>query len=159
MATTDSLLASALAAMGSTFPDRIEHIIWRKKRGRHHRRTSHWFVLYGAAFIFCYYRWGSGLVPQLSTFPQELGTHVLETFSTCAAFWFLGGLLHIFCDACCGRVPLLVPWRKTFGWYFFRVADVPGQMSQGETAFVMFVVFSCLSIWLSGHGLIYVSVQ
>jgi hypothetical protein len=149
MAATGSVLASALAALGSTFPDRIESLLWKKGRPRHHRRTSHWFVFYAAGFVVCFYVWGDAVVPRLLSLPDVVADHLREGMFSCAAFWFLGGFLHVFCDAFCGRVPLLVPWRRTFGWRFFQMSAARGKMSAGEVIFTGFVVLSCLWAWLS----------
>ena len=117
MAATGSLFVSALATLGSVFPDSIEHLLWREGRNRHHRRTSHWFAIY------------------------------------LAGFWFLGGLTHVLCDACCGKVPLLIPWKKTFGRKFFEMSGARGEMSRGEAIFTGFIVLSCLCAWLKRYGI------
>jgi hypothetical protein len=151
MAMTGSLLASALGVLGSTFPDRVERILWKKISPRHHRKTSHWFVLYVTGFVLCFSVWGDETPPCLGTFSNAVAKRPQEVGFSCAAFWFLGGLIHILGDACCGRVPLLIPWRKTFGWKFFRMSAEWGKMSTGEVIFTGLVVLSCLWVWLSRY--------
>jgi inner membrane protein len=155
MATTGSVLASTLAALGSTFPDTVERFFGfvgsffgGKGRNRHHRRTSHWFVLYGAAFGLCFFVWGEAILPRLRGFPRTFAERPWAVVFSCAAFWFLGGLLHVLCDACCGKVPLLIPWRRTFGWKFFRMSGARGEMSRGEAIFTGFIALSCLCAWI-----------
>jgi hypothetical protein len=150
MATTGSPVASSLAALGSTFPDRVERIfgLFGKGPNRHHRRTSHWFALYGAAFALCFYVWGDATPPRLADFPRLLTSPAWSVVFSCAAFWFLGGLLHVLCDACCGKVPLLIPWKRTFGWKFFQMSKARGEMSRGEAIFTGFIALSCLCAWL-----------
>lgn len=152
MATTGSLLVSALATLGSTFPDTVEHFLWREGRNRHHRRTSHWFVLYLAGFCLCFYVWGDATVPSPRHLPEAFANRTWPVLFSCMAFWFTGGLLHILCDACCGKVPLLNPRRKTFGWKFFEMSGAHGEMSTGEAIFTGFIVLSCLCAWLGRYG-------
>ena len=153
MAATGSLWVSTLATLGSTFPDSIEHILWREGRNRHHRRTSHWLVLYLAGFALCYRVWGDAAFPNLAALTVAFANRSWPVFFSCAAFWFAGGAAHILGDACCGRVPLLNPFKKTFGWKFFEMSKAHGEMSRGEAIFTGFIVLSCLCAWLKRYGL------
>ncbi len=148
LATTGSLLGAAAAFLGSTFPDRIEHILWREGRNRHHRRTSHWFVLYLAGFGVCFFLWGDATLPHMRSLLDALAKGTRPVLWSCAAFWFLGGLIHVLCDACCGKVPFLNPRKKTWGWKFFQMSKAHGEMSPGEMIFVGFIAISCLYAWL-----------
>ena len=152
MATTGSLLASALAAAGSVFPDTIEGILWREGRNRHHRRASHWFAIYLAGFCLCFYVWGDAALPRPDALPRAFAERSWPVFFSCAAFWFLGGFVHVVSDACCGKVPFLNPRKKTFGVKFFQMSKARGEMSAGEAVFVGFVAVSCLYAWSRRYG-------
>ncbi len=65
------------------------------------------------------------------------------------AFWFLGCVFHVLGDACCGKVPLFVPWRRRFGFRVFEMSPRRGEMSRGELVFVAFTSLSALGAWLS----------
>ena len=153
MAATGSLPASLLALLGSVFPDRVEKFLWGPPN-RHHRRTSHWFVLYLSGFCLCFYLWGDATLPTLQLLPESLADCFWPAVFSCVAFWFLGGLLHILGDAFCGKVPLFNPFKKTFGWKFFRMSKAHGEMSRDEAIFVGFVALSCLCAWLRRYGLV-----
>ena len=144
-ALTRSLPAALFGLLGSTFPDTVESLIWGANRARHHRRSSHWIVPWLAGFLFCFLAGAQRTVPSLS----GLAAARPEAVWGCAAFWFLGCVLHVLGDACCGKVPLLVPWRRRFGVRVFEMSPRRGEMSRGELAFVAFVSLSALGAWLS----------
>ena len=144
-AATGSLPAAFSGLLGSAFPDTVEYLIWGARRSRHHRRTSHWFVPWLAGFLFCFFVGARRALPSLSGLAEANP----ESIWSCAAFWFLGCLLHVLGDACCGKVPLLVPWKKKFGVRAFTMSPRRGEMSRGELAFVAFVSLSALGAWLS----------
>ncbi len=152
MAATGSIFVSALATLGSVFPDSVEHFLWGEGRNRHHRRSSHWFAIYLAGFGLCYYVWGDATLPTLASLFRAFADRSWPVLFSCGAFWFLGGLVHVLCDACCGKVPLLIPWKKTFGRKFFTMSGAYGEMSRGESIFTGFIVLSCLCAWLNRFG-------
>lgn len=144
-ALTRSLPAALFGLLGSAFPDTVEYLIWGANRNRHHRRSSHWIVPWLAGFLFCFYVGAKRMMPGLSA----LAAARAESAWGCAAFWFLGCVFHVLGDACCGKVPLLVPWRRTFGIRVFEMSPRRGEMSRGEWVFVGFVSLSALGAWLS----------
>lgn len=144
LAATGSALAAACGLLGGVFPDTAEYLIWGGDRGRHHRKWTHWFALYLAGFGLCFYLWGNGTLPPF----VAVAAREPAALWSCAAFWFAGGLLHILCDACCGKVPLWDPRKKNFGIKVFTMAKARGEMSSGEGVFVGFVALSCASVWL-----------
>ena len=144
-ALTRSLPAALFGLLGSAFPDTVEYLIWGAGRNRHHRRSSHWIVLWLAGFLFCFLAGAKRTVPSLS----GLAATSPESVWGCAAFWFLGCVLHVLGDACCGKVPLFVPWRRRFGFRVFEMSPRRGEMSRGELVFVAFTSLSALGTWLS----------
>lgn len=84
---------------GSTFPDRVETFGFGDWR-RHHRKLSHWFVLYVVLL---------GLVEVLFAM---FGRNIQFLFFL--KWFFVGCLCHILEDAVSGRIPV---WR-------------PGQLKQ-----------------------------
>lgn len=144
-ALTRSVSAALFGLLGGAFPDTVEYLIWGSGRNRHHRRSSHWFVPWLAGFLFCFYVGAGGRVPTLSGLVGARS----EAVWGCAAFWFLGCVLHVLGDACCGKVPLFLPWRKKFGLRLFEMSPRRGEMSRGEWFFVAFVTLSALGAWLS----------
>lgn len=143
-------MAAIIAALGSVFPDTVEYLLWGGGRNKHHRKTSHWFIPYLAAFGVCFFVWGNGELPSLNDVlhrrPQALWG--------CVSFWFLGGLAHILCDAFCGKVPLFNPRKKKFGIKVFEMSKTRGEMSSGEMVFTGFLALSCLWAWLQRFSLI-----
>ena len=84
-AITHNPVASVCAMLGSTFPDRIEFLSWKKT----HRTFSHWFVFY---------------LPVLFLYKQGISMYL---------FWFfIGALLHIVEDALCGKIPVFSPRKR-----------------------------------------------
>ena len=95
-ALTRSLPAAILGLLSSRFPDTIEYRIWGARRNRHHRKSSHWLLLWLAGFLFCFLVGAKRTVPNLS----GLAAANPESIWGCAAFWFLGCVFHVLGDAC-----------------------------------------------------------
>ncbi len=145
-AVSNSLLAAVCGALGSVFPDTVEYLIWGSGKNKYHRKFSHWIVLWGCGFYLSFYRGAGGCIPFMGTvLTLNLNSALLWG---CAAFWFLGGAFHIFCDACCGKVPLLITWKRNFGAYVFKMSPKRGEMSGGEIVFTAFISLTSLVAWL-----------
>ncbi|NLL37681.1 MAG: hypothetical protein GX256_09210, partial [Fretibacterium sp.] len=138
-------VAALFAALGSVFPDTVEYLIWGSNRARHHRRSSHWFVPWALAFGLAFYLGAEGRIPSLANL-LSLPPSRFAAWG-CVACWLLGPLLHILTDACCGKIPLLIPWKKTFGIRAFSMSSKRGVMSRGEFVFTAFVALSSLAAW------------
>ena len=143
-AATRSPLAAACAMLGSVFPDTLERPLFGRARNRWHRKLTHWFVPWVAMALFCFHRAG-GLLPCAALLD---GSGAAALWS-CASLWLTGCALHIAEDACCGKTPFLLPWRRDFGVHLFRMSSRAGRMSAGERYFVIAVSLSCLAVWLA----------
>lgn len=141
-AATCSLPAALCAMLGSAFPDSSEWLLWGRARNRHHRRLTHWFVPWLALALLCLHR-GGGRAPDLAGLAAGAG----QDLWACAGFWCVGCLLHILLDACCGKVPFLVPWRRTFGVHLFRMSPRAGEFSHSEMAVTFFLSATALGAW------------
>ena len=148
-AVTCSLPAALCALLGAAFPDSSEWLLWGRNRNRWHRRLTHWFVPWLALSLLCLSRAG-WRTPTLAGLTEgESGD-----LWACAGFWLAGGLLHIAMDACCGKVPFLLPWRRTFGAHLFRTSPRPGELSPGEMAVTFFLSATALGAWAARSGLL-----
>jgi len=148
-AVTCSLPAALCALLGAAFPDSSEWLLWGRNRNRWHRRLTHWFVPWLALSLLCLDRAG-WRTPTLAGLAEGSAGDLWA----CAGFWLLGGLLHIALDACCGKVPLLLPWRRTFGAHLFRTSPRPGELSPGEMAVTFFLSATALGAWAARAGLL-----
>ncbi|MCR4818130.1 MAG: metal-dependent hydrolase [Fretibacterium sp.] len=140
--TTGSPLAAAFSLMGAVLPDSLERVVLWGDRSRYHRRLTHWFIPWLVLTLFCFHH-ANWSVPSAAA----LVSGREGTLWGCASFWLMGCLLHILEDACCGTVPLLNPWRASFGIHLFRMAPKAGEMSAGEMAFTLVVVLFSLAAW------------
>jgi inner membrane protein len=130
---TGNLLGSALAMVGSIFPDYIEGDGFKSERGsyrfkawqREHRGRSHLFVLYFTIFA-C-----SVAVSKLFGsfwFIGEYGAFMLNNAGLVGAapmivfFFTLGCCCHILQDAFCGKVPIF-SLRHRIGLRMFKVGS------------------------------------
>ncbi|MCR5346205.1 MAG: metal-dependent hydrolase [Fretibacterium sp.] len=141
--TTGSPLAAVFSLMGAALPDTLERFFPRRTRNRYHRKFTHWFVPWLLLALFCFYRaqWNLPSVAVL------MGGGEGALWS-CVAFWLMGALMHILEDACCGKVPLLNPMRRSFGVHLFHMSSEMGEMSAGEMAFSLVVVLLSLAAWV-----------
>lgn len=144
--TTGSLFAAGMSFLGSTFPDSVEYTLFGKRRNRYHRRYTHWFIPWLALSLTCFYRSG-WIIPRLASLIHGNGAD--KDVWACAAFWFLGCVLHIIEDSWCGTVPFLFPWKRSFGMHVFKMSSQFGQLSAGERGFIFCVVLLSLIIWVS----------
>ncbi len=159
---TGSPLAAAIGTLSSRLPDSMEYLIFGGARNRFHRKYTHWFVPWLAMAAFCFYsaaqspgpveygpeNFWDGVVPKAEVLMAGGARFAWD----CAAFWFLGPLLHILEDACCGKVPFLLPWRRSVGVRLFRMSP-KGGMSYGERMFTLIACLMSLAAWF-GHGII-----
>lgn len=130
---TGNLLGSAIAMVGSIFPDYIEGDGYKSDRDsyrfkawqREHRGRSHLFVLYFAIFT------GSLIVSKLFGsfwFAGEHGAFMMNNAGLVGAapmivlFFTLGCCCHILQDAFCGRVPIF-SLRHRMGLRLFKVGS------------------------------------
>ena len=104
---THNMGAVIASVVGSVFPDRIEQWFlgsWQ----RHHRRTSHWWILYllpCIASCLQFYR-------KFGFYPWQARTHYEPLF---LLFWFLAGCcIHILEDSICGKIPIFNPNKPKF---------------------------------------------
>ncbi len=170
---TGSPLAASLGFLSAALPDSLEYTLFGRARNRLHRKLTHWFVPWLALALTCLYHAGWGLSWTGGTLRQG----AMETLSwpraiqgalpsvaalasgdgraiwACAAFWLLGPVLHILEDACCGKVPLFLPWKRGFGAHLFRMSSKVGVMSAGERVFTFLVCLLCLAAWFA-RGLV-----
>lgn len=150
--TTGSLLAAGLSFLGSTFPDSVEYTLFGKRRNRYHRRYTHWFVPWLGLALTCFYRSG-WIIPRLSSLID--GFNADKDVWACAAFWFMGCVLHIVEDSWCGTVPFLLPWKRSIGLHVFKMSSQIGEVSGGERTFILIVILLSSIIWVSQNmGLI-----
>ena len=158
---TGSPLAATLGGLSAAIPDTLEYMLFGRARIGFHRKFTHWFVpwLMMAALCFCNAGWGIeydsawfsiGAMPLIADMTSGVGSFIWA----CAAFWFLGPLMHIAEDACCGKVPFLLPWGRGFGVYLFRMSPRIGVMSKGEMIFTIIICVLSLTAWFV-HGIIF----
>ena len=110
--TTNDLLLTTSAMIGSIIPDALEFPPWHYKDKwsylKQHRKITHWIVPY--VFLLSYIlflRSVDGI-----TFINTIGLGIL-----------LGAIFHILEDVICGTVPSLDP-RKRIGVLLFKTGDV-----------------------------------
>ena len=110
--TTNDLLLTTSAMIGSIIPDAVEFPPWHYKDKRdylkQHRKITHWIIpyLFLLAYIL-YLRNVDGI-----TFINTIGLGVI-----------LGAIFHIIEDGICGTVPSLDP-RKRIGVLLFKTGAV-----------------------------------
>ena len=144
---TGSLLAAGMSYLAAAFPDSVEYTLFGKRRNRWHRRWTHWFVLWLALAVTCFYRSG-WIIPKLSSLIDG-GHSAYRDVWACAGFWFMGCVLHIVEDSWCGTVPLFLPWKRSVGMHVFHMSKEIGKTSAGERTFILCVVLLSLIVWVS----------
>lgn len=110
--TTNDLLLTTSAMIGSIIPDALEFPPWHYKDKwsylKQHRKITHWIVPYVFLLSYILYlRSVDGI-----TFINTIGLGIL-----------LGAIFHILEDVICGTVPSLDP-RKRIGVLLFKTGDV-----------------------------------
>lgn len=142
---TGSPLAALCGVLGSTLPDSLEYKLWGRNRNRHHRKLTHWFAPWLALSLFCLWR-GRWAAPRFTALFD--GARADQALWGCVGLCFLGCVLHILEDALCGKVPILVPWRRGFGLRLFTMSPKAGRISRGERAFILFATLASLAAWV-----------
>lgn len=135
LAGTQNVWFAVFATVGSTFPDKVEYWMpggWQ----RHHRKTSHWWVMYavllGVVYLAMRYFYGRPL----------LFTSFYFSPLTVIGWFLVGCLLHIAEDAVCGKVPVWHPHKRMYVCpRLFYVG------SFGESAFVILCMMLSLA-WI-----------
>ena len=110
--TTNDLLLTTSAMIGSIIPDAVEFPPWHYKDKRdylkQHRKITHWIIPYLLLLSYILYlRNVDGI-----TFINTIGLVVI-----------LGAIFHIIEDGICGTVPSLDP-RKRIGVLLFKTGAV-----------------------------------
>lgn len=110
--TTNDLLLTTSAMIGSIIPDAVEFPPWHYKDKRdylkQHRKITHWIIPYLFLLSYILYlRNVDGI-----TFINTIGLGVI-----------LGAIFHIIEDGICGTVPSLDP-RKRIGVLLFKTGAV-----------------------------------
>ena len=159
---TGSPLAAALSSISSTLPDSLEYLLFGSARNRCHRGITHWFIPWLGMAAFCFYSamlppesedgvegFLNGIVPRAA----DIAAGDWRFAWACAAFCFLGPLMHIIEDAFCGKVPFLFPWRRSVGIHLFRASSTGVTMIYGERIFTFMVCLFSLAAWF-GRGLV-----
>lgn len=110
--TTNDLLLTTSAMIGSIIPDALEFPPWHYKDKwsylKQHRKITHWIVPYLFLIAYTLYLRNVDSI----TFINTIGLGIL-----------LGAIFHILEDVICGTVPSLDP-RKRIGVLLFKTGDV-----------------------------------
>ena len=110
--TTNNLLLTTSAMIGSIIPDALEFPPWHYKDKwsylKQHRKITHWIVPYLFLIAYTLYLRNVDSI----TFINTIGLGIL-----------LGAIFHILEDVICGTVPSLDP-RKRIGVLLFKTGDV-----------------------------------
>ena len=149
---TGDPVAGLAASGGSTFPDAIEGVDYSKDSGPapNHRKRSHWFVPYLAAFGGFFMV--AGLRAPIAAFGHisslTPGAEHFQLLASVAAFWFLGCLCHIGEDALCGHVPLWNPRKRVLGVRLFKVRSLRETLFVYSTSLAMLLA---RGLWWASH--------
>jgi len=135
---TNNLLAVVPATIGSIIPDFIEGK-WNEGINTSHRKISHWWIPYFLIFVVCSFS-VKGVDINYHNFLHFAQINLKITLIFLCQYLALGALFHIIEDTLCGKVPLLNPYRKEFGFRIFRVGSI------GEYIFVGLFLLSILFI-------------
>ena len=142
---THNFISTIAATIGSIFPDLIEIWLYGDNGTKNHRKLSHWWVIYFAG-ILLFSHFAKITVTYGNLFQLSKEGQLQMVLFFIAKFFMIGALLHIIQDAFCGKVPLLNPNKKEFGFKIFKTG------SPGEYVFTMLVAGIAIFI-LKGGGI------
>ena len=144
-AATHNFISTIAATIGSIFPDLIEIWLYGDNGTKNHRKLSHWWVIYFAGIILFSHLIAIKITDK--NFIQLISSGYLQqAIFFIAKFFMIGALLHIIQDTFCGKVPLLNPNKKEFGFRIFKTG------SFGEYVFTSLVIVIMIAIFISKKG-------
>ncbi len=139
---TKNPLWALLGAIGSILPDKVEFVMYGKTWSYDvHRKITHWPILWLSLcciFYLSIYQTYSYQILNAFTlnsllnknfwssinFAKNLLNHRLGDFEILFfifCFWLsVGGFLHVLQDAISGKIPLIHPFKRTFGVRLIR---------------------------------------
>jgi len=142
---THNFISTIAATIGSIFPDLIEIWLYGDNGNKNHRKLSHWWVIYFAGILlFSHFAKITVTYSNLLQLSKEGQLQMVLFFI--AKFFMVGALLHIIQDTFCGKVPLLNPNKKEFGFRIFKTG------SFGEYVFTSLVIIIMVTIFIFKKG-------